>query len=84
MTVTVTKNQKDTSERQTMTMTSEMIKNRTYLEQKDKNIYNRDKNSPYSPTVNETFLKESHNKETNKEDKYKTMGTSYNKKRRRR
>ena len=79
MTVTVTKNQKDTSERQTMTMTSEMIKNRTYLEQKDKKIYNRDKNSPYSPTVNETFLKATQNKETNKEDKDETMYTRYNK-----
>ena len=47
-------------------------------------IKNNNNNKPSSPTVNETFLKESHNKETNKEDKYKTMGTSYNKKRRRR
>ena len=69
MTLTVTKNQKDNLERQTMTMTSAMIKNRTYREQEDKKTEKRDKNSPYSPTLNETFLKATQNKEINKEDK---------------
>ena len=35
---------------------------------------------PSSPTVQETYPKETHNTETNKTDKYETMDTSYNKK----
>ena len=42
-------------------------------------IKNNKKNTPSSPTVKETFLKATHNKETNEEEKYETMDTSYNK-----
>ena len=46
---------------------------------KGRPIKNKKKNKPSSPTVNETSLKATHNKETNEEDKDETMDTSYNK-----
>ena len=42
-------------------------------------INNNNNNKPSPPTVKETSLKTTQDKETNKEDKDDTMGTSYNK-----
>ena len=47
---------------------------------KGRPIKNNKRNKISSPTVKETFLKVTHNKEINEEDKYETKDTSYNKK----
>ena len=46
--------------------------------QKGRTIKNNNINKPFSPTVKETFLKATHNKDTNEEDKDETMDTNYN------
>ena len=47
---------------------------------KGRPVKKKNKNKPFSPTGKGTYLKATQNKETNKEEKYETMNTSYDKK----